>query len=128
MDEKYYYTISEVEIRTGISKSTLRFWEQQFVQLKPKRSSKGTRRYTSEDIDLINSIKTLIDSGLTIYGAQQQLKCGNLEVFRNKQRLIAVLREVRAELVTIRKELNETEALAEQLVVLPDKKDSKIVE
>lgn len=128
MDEKYYYTISEVEIRTGISKSTLRFWEQQFVQLKPKRSSKGTRRYTSEDIDLINSIKTLIDSGLTIDGAQQQLKCGNLEVFRNKQRLIAVLREVRAELVTIRKELNETEALAEQLVVLPDKKDSKIVE
>lgn len=128
MDEKYYYTISEVEIRTGISKSTLRFWEQQFVQLKPKRSSKGTRRYTSEDIDLINSIKTLINSGLTIDGAQQQLKCGNLEVFRNKQRLIAVLREVRAELVTIRKELNETEALAEQLVVLPDKKDSKIVE
>lgn len=128
MDEKYYYTISEVEIRTGISKSTLRFWEQQFVQLKPKRSSKGTRRYTSEDIDLINSIKALIDSGLTIDGAQQQLKCGNLEVFRNKQRLIAVLREVRAELVTIRKELNETEALAEQLVVLPDKKDSKIVE
>ena len=128
MDEKYYYTISEVEIRTGISKSTLRFWEQQFVQLKPKRSSKGTRRYTSEDIDLINSIKTLIDSGLTIDGAQQQLKCGNLEVFRNKQRLIAVLREVRAELVTIRKELNETEALAEQLVVLPDKKDSQFVE
>jgi len=53
----------------------LRFWETEFPQLKPTKSSTGQRMYRRREVELAVRIKTLLyDEGFTIAGARQQLK------------------------------------------------------
>ena len=58
--EKLYYSISEVAEMLGLAQSTLRFWEKEFPQLRPRLTSGGTRKYTTEDINLVRTIKYLL--------------------------------------------------------------------
>mgnify|MGYP004445344503 CR=1 FL=1 len=72
---KYYHTINEVSALLGVNASHLRFLEKEFPQLKPVTNSRGVRRYTEADIDLLRSILHLTkECGYTIEGARQQLK------------------------------------------------------
>lgn len=72
---KLYYRISEVADMTGVTASTLRFWETQFPQLKASRSGGGTRRYSAADIETVRMIKFLVhDRGLKIEAAQAEMK------------------------------------------------------
>ncbi|MFW5836562.1 MAG: MerR family transcriptional regulator [Desulfovibrionaceae bacterium] len=53
----------------------LRFWESEFPQLEPLRTSSGQRLYTREHIDLLQRIKRLLyDEGLTIEGARRRIE------------------------------------------------------
>jgi DNA-binding transcriptional MerR regulator len=53
----------------------LRFWETEFPQLKPNKSSTGQRMYRRRDLENVLRIKTLLyDQGFTIAGARQQLR------------------------------------------------------
>ena len=53
----------------------LRFWETEFPQLKPVKSSTGQRMYRQRDVENVLHIKKLLyDEGFTIAGARQQLK------------------------------------------------------
>lgn len=72
---KLYYSSSEVSTMLDLEPSVLRFWEDQFGQLRIKRSRAGKRMYREKDIELIRTIKQLTrDEGYTIAGARKKLQ------------------------------------------------------
>ncbi|HHB52681.1 MAG TPA: MerR family transcriptional regulator [Saprospiraceae bacterium] len=73
--DKLYYTISEVSKMFDVNDSTLRYWESEFSVLKPKKNRKGDRRYTKNDIIIIQKIYNLLKvKGFTLKGAKEELK------------------------------------------------------
>lgn len=75
MEEKLYYSISEVAHMTHLEPYVLRFWEKEFSMLKPKKNRGGNRVYQKHDIELINQIKQLLyKENYTIEGARNRLK------------------------------------------------------
>jgi DNA-binding transcriptional MerR regulator len=55
-------TIEQVSQLTGVRKSTLRYWEKSFEEfLKPARTHSNRREYTMEDLNLVITIKRLLD-------------------------------------------------------------------
>lgn len=104
--EKLYYSISEVADMFSINQSNLRFWEKEFKQLKPKRNKGNTRFYTNDDIQIIKTIKFLVeDRKLTLDGARQQLG-QKKETVEKQQELMERLRQIRTELIGIAKEID----------------------
>lgn len=72
---KLYYTIGEVAEMFDIKTSSLRFWETEFKQLKPRKSRRGDRLYTQKDIGIIEQIYTLVkERGFTLDGAKKEMK------------------------------------------------------
>ncbi len=68
------YKIGQTAKILQVETYVLRFWESEFPQLSPIRTSKGQRLYTQEDLDLLRKIKYLLyDQGLTIQGAKKKL-------------------------------------------------------
>ena len=73
--KKLYYSISEVSEITGLKQYVLRYWETEFIQLKPRKNRAGNRIYRSHDVNIIMEIKSLLyNRKFTIKGAQQHLK------------------------------------------------------
>ncbi len=68
-------TIEQVSQLTGVRKSTLRYWEKSFEEfLKPARTHSNRREYTMEDLDLIKTIKRLLEEEhLTSAGVRLKL-------------------------------------------------------
>jgi len=72
--EKRYFTIGEVGELCDLKPHVLRYWEQEFSQLKPVKRRGNRRYYQREDVLLVRQIRTLLyDQGFTIEGARQQL-------------------------------------------------------
>lgn len=72
---KIYYRIGDVALMLDLPASTIRFWETQFDELRPRRNNGQTRRYTPSDIELLRLIRFLLkDKGLTIEGAREHLR------------------------------------------------------
>ena len=68
-------TIGEVSKATGIKAHVLRYWEQQFPQLKPLKRSGGRRYYRAEDVALVETIDRLVNrEGYTLKGAKASLR------------------------------------------------------
>ena len=68
-------TIGEVAKATGIKTHVLRYWEQQFPQLKPLKRSGGRRYYRTEDVALVERIDGLVNKeGYTLKGAKAALR------------------------------------------------------
>ncbi len=73
--DKLYFRIGEVASLCRLPAYVLRFWETEFPQLKPVKSSTGQRMYRQRDVENILRIKKLLyEEGFTIAGARQQLK------------------------------------------------------
>lgn len=73
--EKLYFRIGEVSNLCRLPAYVLRFWETEFPQLKPVKSSTGQRMYRRKDVESVLRIKKLLyDEGFTIAGARQQLR------------------------------------------------------
>lgn len=71
---KRYFTIGEVGTLCDVKSHVLRYWEQEFSQLKPIKRRGNRRYYQRHDIELIRLIRTLLyEQGFTIAGARQQL-------------------------------------------------------
>ena len=51
LPEKRYYSIGEVASKFQVKTSLIRFWEQEFKILNPKKNSRGNRKFTSKDIE-----------------------------------------------------------------------------
>jgi DNA-binding transcriptional MerR regulator len=72
--EKLYYPIGEVAEMLGVPVSTIRFWENEFVILKPMKNKKGNRLFTPADIKNLKMIHHLLkDEGMTLSGAKKRL-------------------------------------------------------
>lgn len=100
---KVYYSISEVCKTTGLPASTLRYWEEQFTQLKPHKNEKGTRFYTEKDIELIKQIKYLRDElHITRIEAIRTELMQDSKKIEVRQRAAEILLKVREQLVEIR--------------------------
>jgi DNA-binding transcriptional MerR regulator len=73
--DKLYFRIGEVASLCRLSAYVLRFWESEFPQLKPIKSSTGQRMYRKRDVESVLRIKQLLyQQGFTISGARQQLR------------------------------------------------------
>ncbi len=75
LPEKRYYSIGEVAKAFDVKTSLLRFWEKEFDEIQPKKKESGTRKYTPENIKVIQLVHHLVkEKGMTISGAKKQLK------------------------------------------------------
>jgi len=71
---KRYFTIGEVSELCGVKPHVLRYWEQEFPQLKPLKRRGNRRYYQRQDEILIRQIRSLLyEHGFTIGGARQRL-------------------------------------------------------
>ena len=71
---KRYFTIGEVGELCAVKPHVLRYWEQEFPQLKPVKRHGNRRYYQRQDVVLIRQIKSLLyDQGFTIGGARQRM-------------------------------------------------------
>lgn len=107
MAEKLFYTMGEVSELFDVNPSLLRYWEEQFPKLRPKRNKKGNRLYTPQDVELLKTIYHLVkERGMKIEGARRALReehrpgsvARNAELTERLQRIRALLVEVREEL------------------------------
>jgi DNA-binding transcriptional MerR regulator len=102
LPEKKYYSISEVASYFEVNTSLLRFWEKEFNIINPKKSNKGTRKFSIKDVEKINLIYSLVKKkGYTLEGAKKQIlngENGNLDVLKR-------LQKIRLELLRMKDEL-----------------------
>ncbi len=71
---KRYFTIGEVSELCGVKPHVLRYWEQEFTQLKPLKRRGNRRYYQHHEVLLIRRIRELLyENGFTINGARHQL-------------------------------------------------------
>ena len=72
---KRYFTIGEVSALCDVKPHVLRYWEQEFPQLKPVKRRGNRRYYQRQDVLTIRQIRALLyDQGFTIGGARQRLE------------------------------------------------------
>jgi len=72
--EKLFYAIGEVAEMLDVPVSTVRFWENEFDILKPRKNKKGNRLFMPEDIKNLKIIHHLVkEKGMTLAGAKKQL-------------------------------------------------------
>lgn len=75
---KRYFTIGEVSELCGVKPHVLRYWEQEFNQLKPVKRRGNRRYYQHHEVLLIRRIRELLyEQGFTIAGARNQLEEGS---------------------------------------------------
>jgi DNA-binding transcriptional MerR regulator len=71
---KRYFTIGEVSDLCAVKPHVLRYWEQEFPQLRPIKRRGNRRYYQRQDVILIRQIRSLLyEHGFTIGGARQRL-------------------------------------------------------
>ncbi len=94
---KRYFTIGEVSELCAVKPHVLRYWEQEFPQLKPVKRRGNRRYYQRHDVILIRQIRGLLyDQGFTIGGARQQLE--GEDVKDDNQQSQQIVRQLRVEL------------------------------
>jgi len=71
-----YFPIRVVSSETGVNAITLRAWERRYGLITPKRTAKGHRLYTEQDIRLIRQVVTLLNRGIPISQAQAMISNG----------------------------------------------------
>lgn len=101
LPEKLYYTIGEISEAFQVNTSLIRYWEREFDVLKPKKNLKGTRRYSSLDIEKFQMIHHLVkEKGYTLDGAKEQIKLANknFEIIRSLEKIKTILIDIKNEL------------------------------
>ncbi len=111
---KRYFTIGEVSDLCAVKPHVLRYWEQEFVQLKPVKRRGNRRYYQHHEVLLIRRIRDLLyEQGFTINGARHRLESEDVEpraaarATISTATVIAVPPENTLEPADIRQELEE---------------------
>ncbi|MEY6431568.1 MerR family transcriptional regulator [Thioalkalicoccus limnaeus] len=97
---KRYFTIGEVSELCAVKPHVLRYWEQEFPQLKPAKRRGNRRYYQHHDVLMVRQIRNLLyDQGFTIGGARLQLSgdAARHDVTQSHQ----IVRQLRVELEEI---------------------------
>jgi len=94
---KRYFTIGEVSDLCCVKPHVLRYWEQEFPQLKPIKRAGNRRYYQRQDVMMVRQIRDLLyDKGFTIGGARQKLSGNDTrnDLTRSRQ----IVKQLRKEL------------------------------
>ena len=104
--DKLYFSIGEAAQAIGESTSLVRYWTNEFDRhFKVKRSSRGDRKYTAEDIDTLKQIHYLVNvKGMTLEGVDKALKENQGAVDRSVK-VLESLKTIRDQLVEVKKAL-----------------------
>ena len=100
--DKLYFRIGEVSRITGVPAYVLRFWENEFRRMHPKRTPSGQRLYRKKDIETVLTIKNLLyEKKFTIEGARRILRknraapadgSGDLDIQAIRNELLSIRR------------------------------------
>src|SRR6187401_2349709 len=111
---KRYFTIGEVSELCGVKPHVLRYWEQEFAQLKPVKRRGNRRYYQHHEVLLIRRIRDLLyEQGFTINGARHRLDTEGAEpraaarAATSTTTVVSVARENTLEPADVRQELVE---------------------
>jgi len=106
LPDKLYYSIGEVARAFGVNTSLIRYWEQEFPIIKPKKNKKGNRYFTPSDIENLKIIYHLVkEKGYTLDGARIALTTnGKLS---ETITIIDRLEFIKAELLKLKNSLND---------------------
>jgi DNA-binding transcriptional MerR regulator len=97
---KRYFTIGEVSDLCAVKPHVLRYWEQEFPQLKPVKRRGNRRYYQRHDVMMIRQIRSLLyEQGFTIGGARQQLSGDAARLDHQESQLL--IKQLRLELEDI---------------------------
>ena len=101
---KRYFTIGEVSELCGVKPHVLRYWEQEFTQLKPVKRRGNRRYYQHHEVLLVRRIRELLyEQGFTISGARNRLEGGRAGGRRGASPQPELTpREIRRELLALR--------------------------
>jgi DNA-binding transcriptional MerR regulator len=99
---KRYFTIGEVSELCGVKPHVLRYWEQEFTQLKPVKRRGNRRYYQHHEVLLVRRIRELLyQEGFTISGARHRLEGASDKPEVREADVPPSLASMRAELVGI---------------------------
>jgi DNA-binding transcriptional MerR regulator len=99
---KRYFTIGEVSDLCAVKPHVLRYWEQEFPQLKPVKRRGNRRYYQRQDVLIIRQIRGLLyEEGFTIGGARQRLTGDEAKVDVSQSQQI--IKQLRTELEQVLK-------------------------
>ena len=103
---KLYYSIKEVAQQLGGNESTLRYWEKEFPQLKPKTQALNkVRQYTAEDMELLKTIYNLVKvRGFKLAAARKMLNENRRGADRSSE-VLETLISVRSQLQELKRQL-----------------------
>ena len=105
LPEKRYYKIGEVAKAFDVNTSLIRFWENEFEVLKPKKNKKGNRLFTQDDLKNLQLIYFLVkEKGFTLDGAKNKLK-ENPDKILSNHKIILRLEQIKNELTEIKNQL-----------------------
>ena len=110
MAEKLYYSMGEVAEMFDVKRSLIRHWESQFSVLKPRRTARGNRMFTPQDVEHLKVIYHLVkERGMTLEGAKRAMKRraadGPDGEMKREAELMTRLKHIRALLVEVREDL-----------------------
>jgi DNA-binding transcriptional MerR regulator len=99
---KRYFTIGEVSELCGVKPHVLRYWEQEFPQLKPVKRRGNRRYYQRQDVLVIRQIRSLLyEQGFTIGGARNRLQ--GEDAREDVSQAQQIVRQIRLELEEVLK-------------------------
>ena len=114
-----HYTIGEAARQLSLPAHVLRFWEQHFIHLSPRKKANGQRTYTEQHLALLQTIKRLLHhEGYTIKGAQRLLNSKSLPDLQSLSSANAPQRPNLALRETLERVLQELQQ-AEQWLTMP---------
>lgn len=106
-ERRLFYNIQEVADHFALNVSTLRFWEKEFDNIRPKKTAGGSRQFTREDIQQVEIIFHLLrEKGMTIDGARQSLKTRK-DAEEKRVETLRRLREMKKELELLQSEFEK---------------------
>jgi len=102
---KRYFTIGEVSELCGVKSHVLRYWEQEFTQLKPVKRGGNRRYYQHHEVILIRRIRQLLyEEGFTISGARGRLDHSD---DRQEENVHMVYEQADFNIAALRREISE---------------------
>ena len=117
---KRYFTIGEVSELCGVKPHVLRYWEQEFTQLKPVKRRGNRRYYQHHEVLLIRRIRELLyEQGFTISGARNKLDGRLAQAEKDSMAAAAEAAQNKINLIEVRHELEQILAL---LTIAPEAK------
>ena len=101
-EDKQYFRIGEISRLVGVEPYVLRYWENEFPQIKPSRADSNQRTYQRKDVELILEIKSLLyNERMTIEGAKKRLKKKQKDGTMKKEEVLLEVKEGLKEIINI---------------------------